>query len=87
MRGHVSYDATVGKWWEERAADEPHARAYRHAAEYTRDAVRAALARSKKKVASPLIVDFACGGGHFLLETHVDEVAGLIDSFLDRKVS
>ncbi|AWT51115.1 alpha/beta fold hydrolase [Mycolicibacterium smegmatis] len=26
-------------------------------------------------------------GGHFLLETHVDEVAGLIDSFLDRKVS
>lgn len=68
MRGHVSYDATVGKWWEERAADEPHARAYRHAAEYTRDAVRAALARSKKKVASPLIVDFACGGGHYLLE-------------------
>lgn len=26
-------------------------------------------------------------GGHFLLETHVDEVADLIDSFLERKVS
>jgi pimeloyl-ACP methyl ester carboxylesterase len=26
-------------------------------------------------------------GGHFLLETHVDEVAHLIDSFLERKVA
>lgn len=25
-------------------------------------------------------------GGHFLLETHVDEVAGLIDGFLHRRV-
>src|SRR5690606_38806634 len=68
LRGHVSYDATVGKWWEERAADDAHRRAYRHAAEYTRDAVRKALKKSKVKVASPLIVDYACGGGHYLLE-------------------
>lgn len=26
-------------------------------------------------------------GGHFLLETHVDEVAGLIDEFLQRRVA
>lgn len=67
-RGHISYDATVGRWWEERSADDAHKRAYRHAAEYTRDAVRKALKASKKKVAAPLIVDYACGGGHYLLE-------------------
>ncbi|HEX2613658.1 MAG TPA: class I SAM-dependent methyltransferase, partial [Fibrobacteria bacterium] len=61
-RGRASYDAKVGQWWELRAADAPHARAYRHTAEYLRDALR------KARVRSPLIVDFACGGGHFLLE-------------------
>jgi SAM-dependent methyltransferase len=68
LRGHVSYDATVGTWWESRAADTAHARAYRHVAEYTRDAVTAALKKAKPKNASPLIVDYACGGGHYLLE-------------------
>ncbi len=61
-RGRVSYDAKVGQWWELRAADAPHARAYRHTAEYVRDALR------KARVRAPLIVDYACGGGHFLLE-------------------
>lgn len=61
-RGRASYDAKVGQWWELRAADAPHARAYRHSAEYLRDSLRRA------RVKNPLIVDFACGGGHFLLE-------------------
>lgn len=61
-RGHVSYDAGVGQWWESQAADLPHRRAYRWLAEYTRDKIRAA------KIKSPLIVDFACGGGFFLLQ-------------------
>jgi SAM-dependent methyltransferase len=61
-RGRASYDAKVGQWWELRAADAPHARAYRHTAEYVRDALR------KARVRAPLIVDYACGGGHFLLE-------------------
>lgn len=61
-RGHVSYDATVGSWWESQSADEAHKRAYRHAAEYTRDSLK------KAKIKAPLIVDYACGGGHFLLE-------------------
>jgi SAM-dependent methyltransferase len=61
-RGHVSYDAKVGSWWEGRAADAPHARAYRHSAEYLRDALK------KAKVKAPVIVDYACGGGHFLME-------------------
>src|SRR5690606_26322521 len=62
LRGAVSYDATVGAWWESQAADEAHKRAYRHAAEYVRDTLR------KARVKSPLIVDYACGGGHFMLE-------------------
>jgi SAM-dependent methyltransferase len=61
-RGHVSYDARVGQWWEHRAADAAHARAYRHSAEHVRDSLK------KAKVRAPLIVDYACGGGHFLLE-------------------
>lgn len=67
-RGHVSYDATVGTWWEHRSADDAHKRAYRHSAEHTRDSVRKALKRNKVKTSSPLIVDYACGGGHYLLE-------------------
>jgi SAM-dependent methyltransferase len=61
-RGHVSYDATVGTWWEQRSADDAHKRAYRHAAEHARDSLK------KAKVKAPLVVDYACGGGHFLLE-------------------
>jgi hypothetical protein len=54
-RGHVSYDAKVGTWWEQRSADDAHRRAYRHSAEHVRDSLR------KAKVKSPLIVDYACG--------------------------
>lgn len=61
-RGYVSYDARVGQWWESRAADAAHRRAYRHVAEYLRDAL------NKAKIRRPLVVDYACGGGHFLLE-------------------
>jgi SAM-dependent methyltransferase len=74
-RGHVSYDATVGTWWEKQSADDAHKRAYRHAAEYTRDHLRKSLkakidgkAGAKAAPTSPLVVDYACGGGHFLLE-------------------
>lgn len=62
LRGAVSYDATVGTWWESQAADDAHKRAYRHAAETVRDRLK------KARVKSPLIVDYACGGGHFMLE-------------------
>ena len=61
-RGPVSYDAAVGAWWETRAADAPHQRAYAHVADAVRDSLR------KRRVKSPLIVDYACGGGQFLLE-------------------
>ena len=61
-RGHVSYDATVGAWWDNQSTDKAHQRAYRHIAESVRDSVR------KKKIKSPLIVDYACGSGHFLIE-------------------
>lgn len=61
-RGPVSYDAAVGDWWETRAADAAHRRAYAHIADAVRDSLR------KRRVKSPLIVDYACGGGQFLLE-------------------
>jgi SAM-dependent methyltransferase len=61
-RGPASYDATVGTWWDNQSTDKPHQRAYRHIAECVRDSVR------KKGVKSPLIVDYACGSGHFLIE-------------------
>ncbi len=61
-RGFVSYDAGVGQWWESQAADGAHRAAYRAIAEYIRDAMR------KLKIASPLIVDYACGGGYMLLQ-------------------
>jgi SAM-dependent methyltransferase len=61
-RGPVSYDARVGEWWDNQSTDGAHKRAYRHIAEYVRDAVR------RKKIRSPLIVDYACGSGHFLIE-------------------
>ena len=31
-RGHVSYDATVGAWWDNQSTDKAHQRAYRHIA-------------------------------------------------------
>ncbi len=61
-RGHVCYDAGVGQWWESQAADGAHRSAYRAIAEYIRDKMRAA------KIKSPLIVDYACGGGFVLLQ-------------------
>ena len=61
-RGPSSYDKRVGDWWDDRSLDAPHQRAYRHVAEHVRDAMR------KRKLRSPLIVDYACGSGHFLIE-------------------
>jgi SAM-dependent methyltransferase len=61
-RGPVSYDARVGEWWDNQSTDKPHQRAYRHIAEYVTASLR------KKKIRSPLIVDYACGSGHFLIE-------------------
>ena len=62
LRGHVCYDAGVGQWWESQAADGAHRSAYRTIAEYIRDKMQAA------KIKSPLIVDYACGGGFVLLQ-------------------
>ena len=61
-RGHVSYNAGVGQWWENQAADGSHRAAYRHVAEYIRDQMR------RLKTTSPLIVDYACGGGYVLVQ-------------------
>ena len=80
-RGHVSYDATVGTWWEHRSADDAHKRAYRHSAEHTRDSLRKAM--KKNKISSPLIVDYACGGGHYLLDETSGGYAGSTYTFLD----
>jgi SAM-dependent methyltransferase len=61
-KGHVCYDGGVGQWWESQAADGAHKAAYRAIAEYIRDEIR------KLKIPSPLIVDYACGGGFVLLQ-------------------
>jgi SAM-dependent methyltransferase len=61
-RGHACYDASIGKWWENQAANSSHQRAYRHIAEYVRERIQ------KTKIRSPLIVDYACGGGFVLLQ-------------------
>src|SRR5689334_11928463 len=61
-RGPRAYDTAVGAWWEGRARDSAHARAYAQAAAY----MRAELARRGRT--PRLLIDYACGGGHLLVE-------------------
>lgn len=61
-KGHGSYDTSIGDWWEWRSGDASHRAAYR----FTCDVMRKAFAQRKQK--PRLLLDYACGGGHFLKE-------------------
>ena len=56
-RGKVCYEEKVGRWWNAQALNGPHQAAYRRIADY----VREVAPRNPE-----LIVDYACGSGHFL---------------------
>jgi len=62
LKGHRSYDTAVGDWWESQASNGAHRRAYREVAL----SIRKQLAR--RAGPKPLIVDYGCGSGHFLVE-------------------
>lgn len=60
LRGRTSYDSAVGDWWDGRASNASHLKAYREIAAYLKS--RFAVAKKKPR----WLVDFACGSGHFL---------------------
>lgn len=61
LKGRTAYDTAVGDWWESRASNGSHRRAYAEIADW----MAAQMARPAGKTPR-LIVDYACGGGHFL---------------------
>lgn len=63
LKGHKSYDTAVGDWWERQASNGSHLKAYARIADAIRTRVRKAGSRGRQ----PLIVDYGCGSGHFLL--------------------
>jgi SAM-dependent methyltransferase len=76
LRGRKSYDSAVGDWWESRANNPSHRKAYGEIAAYMGSrCAKAGLApaglrtaASRRGGAAPrCIVDYACGSGHFLL--------------------
>src|SRR3954465_4696762 len=60
LKGRTSYDTAIGDWWDQQSCDGPHLKAYADVAEYGRDRMRAA------RIKPHLLVDYACGSGHFL---------------------
>jgi SAM-dependent methyltransferase len=52
-----SYDGTIAQWWEKRAHDSAHQRAYRKIADF----IHASFPRDPR-----LVIDFACGAGNLL---------------------
>lgn len=72
LKGHRSYDTAVGDWWESQASNGAHRRAYREVALSIRrqlgSAERSAGKRPGQAGPAPLIVDYGCGSGRFLVE-------------------
>lgn len=75
LKGHRSYDTKVGDWWDAQASNGAHRKAYREVALSIRRqlgragrAARSSGPRSGKAGSAPLIVDYGCGSGHFLVE-------------------
>lgn len=65
LKGHRSYDTAVGDWWDRQASNGAHRKAYREVAL----SIRRQLGRGARAAGSrPLIVDYGCGSGHFLVE-------------------
>jgi SAM-dependent methyltransferase len=60
LKGRTSYDTAIGDWWDQQSCDGPHRKAYSDVAGYGRDRLRAS------HVKPGLLVDYACGSGHFL---------------------
>ncbi len=58
-KGRVSYEKKVGDWWQGRAADKAHAKAYSHILDVTE--------KQFKNFQGKVIVDYACGDGKMLL--------------------
>lgn len=61
LKGHRSYDTSVGDWWHSQASNGAHLKAYLKIAQ----SIRTQLARAggpRRK----WIVDYGCGSGHFL---------------------
>ena len=60
LKGRSSYDTAIGDWWDQQSCDGPHRNAYAAIAARARDRLAAAGIRPR------LLVDYACGSGHFL---------------------
>ncbi len=56
-RGLAAYNDRLGEWWNSKANDAVHARAYRNIAAY----IRASVVRQPR-----VILDYGCGAGHLL---------------------
>lgn len=62
LKGHKSYDTAVGDWWERQAGNGAHRKAHAAVADFA-----FTESRRKGKGGPKWIVDYACGGGIFLL--------------------
>jgi hypothetical protein len=60
LRGRTSYNSAVGDWWESRASNASHLKAYRDIAAYMKSRFAAAGKTPR------WLADYACGSGHFL---------------------
>ncbi|MBW8888241.1 MAG: class I SAM-dependent methyltransferase [Fibrobacteres bacterium] len=60
LKGRTSYDTAIGDWWDQQSCDGPHRKAYADVADYGFERMRAA------RIKPDLLVDYACGSGHFL---------------------
>ena len=60
LKGRTSYDTAIGDWWDQQSCDGPHRKAYADVAAHGFDRMRAA------RIQPDLLVDYACGSGHFL---------------------
>jgi SAM-dependent methyltransferase len=60
LKGRTSYDTAIGDWWDQQSCDGPHRKAYAAIAEHVHGRLRAA------RIKPGILVDYACGSGHFL---------------------
>jgi len=60
LKGRTSYDTAIGDWWDQQSCDGPHRKAYAAIAAHAKERLRAAGIKPR------LLVDYACGSGHFL---------------------
>jgi SAM-dependent methyltransferase len=60
LKGRKSYDTAIGDWWDHQSCNGPHRKAYASIAAHAADRLAAAGIRPR------LLVDYACGSGHFL---------------------